>query len=94
MFVAWMDFTEFKRIISMARALRDEHKFRVFGNRVQRRIFGYDMKEITGGWREIHYEELHYLCFSVSNTRSVKSMLMKWARSVALMERREIVTEF
>jgi hypothetical protein len=40
--------------------LREEHKFRVrvFGKRVQKRIFELKRDEITGGWRELHNEEL------------------------------------
>jgi hypothetical protein len=69
----------------MARTLRYEHKLRVFGNRVQRKIFGYDREEVRGSWRKLHYEELHYLCFSLNSTRSAKSVGIKWARSVALL---------
>jgi hypothetical protein len=32
--------------------LREEHKLRVFENRVLRRIFGLKRDEVTGGWRE------------------------------------------
>jgi hypothetical protein len=31
--------------------LREEHRLRVFKNRVLRRIFGPKMDEVTGGWR-------------------------------------------
>jgi hypothetical protein len=41
--------------------LRDEHRLRVFENRVLRRIFGPKMDEVTGGWRKLHNEELHNL---------------------------------
>jgi hypothetical protein len=39
--------------------LREEHRLRVFENRVLRRIFGLKRDEGTGGWRELHNEELH-----------------------------------
>jgi hypothetical protein len=32
--------------------LREEHRLRVFENRVLRRIFGPKRDEVTGGWRE------------------------------------------
>jgi hypothetical protein len=33
----------------------------VFENRVLRRIFGLKREKVTGGWRELHNEELHNL---------------------------------
>jgi hypothetical protein len=41
--------------------LREEHRLRVFENRVLRRIFGPKRDEETGGWEELHNEELHNL---------------------------------
>jgi hypothetical protein len=41
--------------------LREEHRLRVFENRVSRRIFGPKRDEGTGGWRKLHNEELHNL---------------------------------
>jgi hypothetical protein len=38
--------------------LREEHRLRVFKNRVLRRIFGPKRDEIIGGWRNLHSEEL------------------------------------
>jgi hypothetical protein len=38
--------------------LREEHKLRVFENRVLRRIFGPKRDEVTGEWRNLHKEEL------------------------------------
>jgi hypothetical protein len=39
--------------------LREQHKLRVFENKVMRRIFGPKSDEVTGGWRKLHNEELH-----------------------------------
>jgi hypothetical protein len=39
--------------------LREEHRLRVFENRVLRRIFGSKRDGVTGGWRKLHNEELH-----------------------------------
>jgi hypothetical protein len=44
-----------------ALTLREEHRLRVFENRVLRRIFGPKREEVTGGWRKLHNEELHNL---------------------------------
>jgi hypothetical protein len=41
--------------------LREEHRLRVFGNRVLSRIFGPKRDEVTGEWRKLHSEELHTL---------------------------------
>jgi hypothetical protein len=38
--------------------LREEHRLRVFENRVLR-IFGPKRNEVTGDWRKLHNEELH-----------------------------------
>jgi hypothetical protein len=34
--------------------LREEHRLRVFVNRVLGRIFGPKRDEVTGGWRKLH----------------------------------------
>jgi hypothetical protein len=54
----------------------------MFEKRVLRRIFGPKRDEETGGWRELHYEELHNLYSSPSVM--VKSR-MKWIWRVARM---------
>jgi hypothetical protein len=38
--------------------LREEHRLRVFENRMLRRIFGPKRDEVTGEWRRLHNEEL------------------------------------
>jgi hypothetical protein len=41
--------------------LREEHRLRVFENRVLGRIFGPKTDEVTGDWRKLHNEDLHNL---------------------------------
>jgi hypothetical protein len=41
--------------------LREEHRLRVFENRVLRRIIGPKKDEVTGEWRKLHNEELRDL---------------------------------
>jgi hypothetical protein len=53
--------------------LREEHRLRVFENRVLRRIFGPKRDEETGEWRKLHSEELHNLYSSPDIIRQVKS---------------------
>jgi hypothetical protein len=59
--------------------LREEHRLRVFENRVLRRIFGPKRVEVTGEWRKLHNEELHDLYSSPSIIRIIKSRRMRWA---------------
>jgi hypothetical protein len=68
--------------------LREEHRLRVFGNRVLRRIFGPKRNEVTGEWRKCHNEELRDLYSSPSIIRIIKSRRMRWAGRVARMGRR------
>jgi hypothetical protein len=37
---------------------REEHKLRMFENRVLGRIFGPRRDEVTRGWRKLHNEDL------------------------------------
>jgi hypothetical protein len=65
--------------------LREEHRLRVFENRVLRRIFGLKRDELTGECRKLHNKELHDLYFSPSIIRIIKSRRMIWAGHVARM---------
>jgi hypothetical protein len=65
--------------------VREEHKLRVFENRVLRRIFGPKREGVTGRWRKLHNEELHNLYSSPSIIRIIKSRRMRWAGHVAWM---------
>jgi hypothetical protein len=58
--------------------VREEHKLRVFENRVLRRIFGPKRDVVTGGWRKLHNEELHNLYSSPSIIRIIMSRRMRW----------------
>jgi hypothetical protein len=65
--------------------LREEHRLKVFENRVLRRIFGPTKDEITRDWRKLHNEELH--TYSSPNLIGMmKSRRMRWAGRVACME--------
>jgi hypothetical protein len=48
---------------------REEHRLKVFENRVLRGIFGPKRDEVTGGWRKLHNEEIHNLYSSPSIIR-------------------------
>jgi hypothetical protein len=63
--------------------LREEHRLRVFEDRVLRRIFGQKRDEVTGGCRKLHNEELIKLYSSPSIIRIINSRSMRWAGHVA-----------
>jgi hypothetical protein len=42
--------------------LREEHKLRLFENRVVRKILGSKRDEVAGEWRRLHNEELYDVC--------------------------------
>jgi hypothetical protein len=69
--------------------LGEEHRLRVFENRVLRRIFG-PKREEDGSWRKLHNDELHSLYFSSNTVRVIKSRRMRWAGHVARMGRGEV----
>jgi hypothetical protein len=65
--------------------LREEHRLRVFENRVLRRIFGPWKDEVKRDWRTLHNEELHNLYFLPNIIRLIKSRRMRWVVHVARM---------
>ncbi|KAJ4429544.1 hypothetical protein ANN_21713 [Periplaneta americana] len=65
--------------------LREEHRLRVFENKVLRKIFGAKRDEVTGEWRKLHNTELHALYSSPDIIRNIKSRRLRWAGYVARM---------
>jgi hypothetical protein len=65
--------------------LREEHRLRVFENRVLRGIFGPKRDEVIGGWRKLNNVELHNLYCSPRIIKMIKSRRMRWAGHVARM---------
>jgi hypothetical protein len=53
--------------------LREDHRLRVFENRVQRKIFGCEREEVAADWRGLHNEELHNLYASINIIRVINS---------------------
>jgi hypothetical protein len=58
----------------------------MFENRVLRGIFG-PKRDVMGGWRKLHNEELRDLYSSPSIIRMIKSRSMRWTGHVARMEK-------
>jgi hypothetical protein len=48
--------------------LREEHRLKVFENRVLGRVFGPKRDEVTGEWRKLHNEEINELYCVMSYT--------------------------
>jgi hypothetical protein len=61
----------------MSLTLKEEHKLRVFQNRVLRRISGPKRDEVAGEWQKLHNEELHDLYSSPSITIITESRRMR-----------------
>jgi hypothetical protein len=64
--------------------LREEHGWRVFENRVLRKIFG-PKREEDGLWRKMHNVELHSLYSSLNIVMVIKSRKVRWVGHVACM---------
>jgi hypothetical protein len=62
--------------------LRDEHRLRVFENRMLRSIFG-PKREEEGSRRKLRNDELHDLYSSPNMTGVIKARRMRWAGHVA-----------
>jgi hypothetical protein len=64
--------------------LGEEHRLRVFENRVLRKIFG-PKREEDRAWRKLHNDELHSLYSLLNIVRVSRSGRMRWAGHVAHM---------
>jgi hypothetical protein len=74
--------------------LGEEHRLKVFENRVLRRIFGPKRDEVTGEWRKLHNGQLHNLYLPPDIIRRIKSRRMRWAGHVAHMGEEKSVKRF
>jgi hypothetical protein len=68
--------------------LKEEHRLRVFENRVLRRMFGPKREEVAGGWRRLNDEEPHKLHVAPDIIRVIKLMRMRLAGHLARMGER------
>jgi len=58
---------------NLSLTLREEHRLRVFENRVLRRIFGPKRDEVTSEWRKLHNEDFNNLYSLPNIVRVIKS---------------------
>jgi hypothetical protein len=65
--------------------VRDEHRLRLFENRLMRRIFEPKRGEVARGWTRLHNVKFHNLYASPNIFRVIKSSRMRWAAHVARM---------
>jgi len=75
--------------------LREEHRLRVFENRVLRRIFEPMRDEVIGEWRQLHNEEVHDLYSSANSFWVIKSRRIRMGRAGSMYgEKAEVHTGF
>jgi hypothetical protein len=74
--------------------LREEHRLRVFENRVFRTVFWLKGEEVSGEWRKLRNEELNDLYFSLNIVQVIKWRRMRWVGHVALWGKLEVNTGF
>ena len=65
--------------------MREEHRLRVFENRVLRRIFGSKRDEVREEWKKINNEELNDLYSPSGIFWAIKWRRMRWAGHTASM---------
>jgi hypothetical protein len=59
-------------VLCGATALREEHRLRVFENRVLSKIYGPKRDKISGNWGRLHNEELHNMYCSPNIIQVIK----------------------
>ena len=67
--------------------LREDHRLRVFENKVLRKIFGVKRDEITGEWRKLNNAKILALYSLPNKIRNLKSRRLRWAGHVARMKK-------
>jgi hypothetical protein len=68
-----------QQLETLSLTLKEEHRLRVFENRVLKTILGRKMDEVTEEWRKLHSEVLRCLYLSPDMIRLIKSRRIMWA---------------
>jgi hypothetical protein len=81
---------------TLSATFREEHRLRVFEDRVLRRIFGPNWGEVTGGWRELHNGQFRNLDSSpnIITSRMIKSRWIEREQSMQHAWKRRMRTKF
>jgi hypothetical protein len=74
--------------------MKEEHRLRVFKNRVLRKLFELQSNEVNSEWRRLHNEMLNDLYSSQNIMGLMESRRMSWAGHVARMEEKKVHTGF
>ena len=69
--------------------MREEHRLRVFENRLLRKLFGSQSDEVTGEWRKLHNEELNDLHSSRKYCSGGKIEKNEMGRACSTYKRKE-----
>ena len=64
----------------------EEHRLKVFKNKVLRKILRVKRDEIKGQWRKLHNTELQALYSSPEIVKNLKWRRLRWAGHLACME--------
>ena len=72
--------------MKLALTLREEHRLRVFENKILRKIFEGKRDEIIGELGNLYNDELHALYSSPNIIRNLQSRRLRWAGHVARMK--------
>jgi len=72
--------------------LKDEHRLRVFKNRVLRNIFGPKRDEVIKKWRKLHNKDLYDTFSSPNIIRVIKPGIIRLAEHVARIGRGQVHT--
>ena len=73
-------------VVKLSLTLREEHRLRVFENKVLRKIFGAKRDGITGELRKLRNADIHSLYSSPNIIKNLKSRRLRWVEHVARME--------
>jgi hypothetical protein len=69
--------------------LKEEHRLKIFENRVLWKIFGPKRDEVTGEWKRLHNQELHALYPLPNITAEIK---LRMSHVAHVKERRDAYT--